>query len=131
MTLRLTILCLTALAACTQTPPDPRLGPTRTEQIKTAYAEAFGDTPFEDGTTIRIVAPDPDPVRALQTFALVPCRDGVAICGGGAHGPAATVSAVDGRTRITGAYPGVDFYLDRGGSGYLSRNGVNVPLAWE
>ncbi|RYH01551.1 hypothetical protein EU805_12870 [Salipiger sp. IMCC34102] len=127
---RLTVLCMGLLAACA-TAPDPRLGAGRVEQAGIAFDEAFRDTPFADGAAIRIVATDPDPVRNLLSYVLVPCRDGTAICGGDANGPAGTIVNVEGRTRITGAYPGVDFYLDSRGSGYLTRNGVNVPLAWD
>ena len=122
------LLAAAALAGC-QSTPDPRLGPGGAGQIRVAVDEAFRDRPFAAGP-VRIVAASPDPVRALQTFLLVPCR-GDTVCGGSEAGPAATVTELDGRLVVSGAYPGVRFHLGAAGAGFLERAGRFEPLAWE
>ena len=123
-------LLVLLLAACAQTAPDPRLGPTRVAQAQAAFDEAFRDRPFAEGP-VSIVAAAPGPIRALQTFQLVPCRDGQSVCGANAHGPVATLGTLDGRLVVAGAYPGVRFHLGPNGSGFVERAGVFEPLAWE
>lgn len=123
MTARLLPLVFTALAACTGPLAE---GPTATAA---AFNDAFRDTPFDTGA-VTVLVSDPNPLRMLQSFTLVPCQNDTAICGGSPLGRAGTLAMQNGQYVVTGAYPGRTFYLDRGGDGFMQENGILVPLAW-
>lgn len=117
-------LALATLGACTGPLSD---GP---NAIGTAFTDAFRDTPFADGQVVTVLVADPDPLRTIQSFSLVPCQNGRAVCGGSARGQAGALTLEDGQYVVRGAYPGRDFYLDRNGDGFMGRGTVLVPLAW-
>ena len=118
----LPLVCL-ALAACT--------GPLSDAPNATAAAfnDAFRDTPFDSGA-VTVLVRDPKPLRMIQSYTLVPCQNGAAVCGGSPLGRTGSLSMQDGQYVVTGAYPGRTFYLGRGGDGFLQENGILVPLAW-
>lgn len=119
----MTLAALT-VSACTGPLAD---GPNAT---KAAFADAFTDTPFEDGATVTVLVRDTDPLRTIQTFNLVPCQGGKAVCGGSARGAAGTLTLEGRQYVVRGAYTGRDFYLDPNGDGFMGRGTVLVPLAW-
>lgn len=91
-----------------------------------AFDLAYSEAPFERGS-LAVVTSEGD---QLRTYSLVPCQGGTAICGGSEHGQA-------GRSFRTAEYVVVDglygrrFWLGYGGDGYIERQGVYVPLAWD
>ena len=117
-------LAAATLAACTGPLSD---GPNATAA---AFNDTFRDTPFSDGQPVSVLVNDPDPLRTIQTFALVPCQNGRAVCGGSNRGRAGLLTLEGGQYVVRGAYAGRDFYLDRNGDGFMGRGGVLVPLAW-
>ena len=98
--------------------------------IGAAFSDAFRDTPFTDGQSITVLVSDADPLRRIESFRLVPCHDGKAVCGGSTLGRAGTLTLEGGQYVVRGAYAGRDFYLDRNGDGFMGRGDVLVPLAW-
>ena len=118
------ILALAALSACSGPLSD---GPTA---IRAAVTDAFADTPFADGQAVSVLVANPDPLRRIDSFRLVPCQNGQAVCGGSDRGRAGALTLEDGQYVVRGAYAGRDFYLDRNGDGFMGRGGVLVPLAW-
>ncbi len=117
-----------SLAACSGPLSD---GPVATVA---AFNDAFFDTPFDTGA-VSVLVRDANPLRVIQTYTMVPCREGAAICGGSAKGPAGVLTLQDGQYIVTGAYPGRTFYLDRNGDGFMGvgtpgADQVLVPLAW-
>ena len=117
-------LALAALTGCSGQLAD---GP---KAIGAAFSDAFRDTPFADGQAVSVLVSNPDPLRRIDSFRLVPCQDGRAVCGGSDRGRAGTLTLEDGQYVVRGAYAGRDFYLDRNGDGFMRRGGVLVPLAW-
>lgn len=105
-------------------------GAGRPDPLGAAFSDAFLDTPFADGQSVTVLVSDPDPLRQIASFRLVPCQDGKAVCGGSAQGPAGLLTLEDGQYVVRGAYAGRDFYLDRNGDGFMGRGTVLVPLAW-
>ena len=95
-----------------------------------AFSDAFRDTPFADGAAVTVLVKDKDPLRTIQSFSLVPCQGGNAICGGSDRGNAGTLTLEGGQYVVRGAYTGRDFYLDPNGDGFMGRGIVLVPLAW-
>ncbi|MBS1301912.1 hypothetical protein [Loktanella sp. SALINAS62] len=129
MTFRPTILAVLALAACSDPMnPDPLSDGVR--QTGIAFNEAFRDTPLDDGP-ISIIVNDPDPLRTLLTYTLSPCRNGTEVCGGSETGPVAQIAVMDGQYVVANAYPGLTFYLDPNGDGFLKRGNTLTPLAWD
>ena len=120
----LMIIALAALSACSGQLAD---GP---NAIGAAVTDAFADTPFADGQAVSVLVADPDPLARIDSFRLVPCQEGRAICGGSAQGRAGTLTLEGGQYVVRGAYAGRDFYLDRNGDGFMGQGGVLVPLAW-
>ena len=122
-----TALMLVSLAALTACSGQMASGP---NAISAAFSDAFADTPFADGQAISVLVGNDDPLRRFDSFRLVPCQDGQAVCGGSDRGRAGTLTLESGQYVVRGAYPGRDFYLDRNGDGFMGRGGVLVPLAW-
>jgi hypothetical protein len=90
-------------------------------QVKRAYAESFQDKPFDSGA-ISVVAEEHG---ELHTYTLTPCGEDH-VCGAGqGH----LVKTPDHYV-VTGAYTGRTFYVAAGGSGYIQRNGIAYPVAW-
>lgn len=98
--------------------------------MQAAFTDAFRDTPFADGQSVTVLVADPDPLRRIQSFRLVPCQEGKAVCGGSGTGRAGTLTLEGGQYVVRGAYAGRDFYLDPNGDGFMGRGTVLVPLAW-
>ena len=118
------ILATALMAACSGPLGDsPRA-------MRAAVTDAFRDTPFMDGQAISVLVRNDDPLRRIDSFRLVPCQDGKAVCGGAATGRPGVLTLENGQYVVRGAYPGRDFYLDPNGDGFMGRNGVLVPLAW-
>jgi hypothetical protein len=95
-----------------------------------AFTDAFTDTPFEDGAAVTVLVRDTDPLRTIQSFKLVPCQGGKAVCGGSDRGTAGALTLEGRQYVVRGAYAGRDFYLDPNGDGFMGRGTVLVPLAW-
>ena len=84
--------------------------------------------PFEGGQTVTAIAASD---FGVDTFSLVPCRGGAAICAGSATGPAGTTRTTADYLIVSGLY-GVELWLSPGGDGsVLYPGGTAVPLAWE
>ncbi|WP_386679207.1 hypothetical protein [Loktanella sp. R86503] len=120
----LTTLAALLLGACTGPLSD---APNATGA---AFTDAFADTPFEDGAAVTVLVRDTDPLRTIQSFKLVPCQGGKAVCGGSSSGAAGVLTLEGGQYVVRGAYAGRDFYLDRNGDGFMGRGSVLTPLAW-
>ena len=118
------ILAVLALTAC-----EGRLGDSP-RAIAAAATDALADRPFVDGQAVTVLVADPDPLRRIRSFTLVPCQAGRAVCGGSATGRAGTLTLENGQYVVRGAYAGRDFYLDPNGDGFMGQGGVLVPLAW-
>ncbi|SEM61816.1 hypothetical protein SAMN04488003_102132 [Loktanella fryxellensis] len=99
-----------------------------------AIADAFFDTPFADGQSVAVLVKDPDPLRVIQTYRLVPCQDGRAVCAAGDPRFAGTLTLENGQYVVRESYPGRVFYLDRNGDGFMGvqtgAQQVLTPLAW-
>ncbi|WP_056029279.1 hypothetical protein [Loktanella sp. 3ANDIMAR09] len=126
---RLMILGSLGLAACTN-PMNPAPFSDGVSQSGIALTEAFGDTPLDDGP-IRILVQDADPLQVMRTFTLAPCRNNTEVCGGSENGPVGQSSIIDGQYVVANAYPGLTFFLDRNGDGFLQERGQMIPLAWD
>lgn len=114
----LPILAISLLGACAGQPftwPNLPSGATR------AYAEAYQDTPFERGE-ISVIAEEHG---ELHTFTLRPCGADQ-VCGARQGN---VVKAPDYYV-VTNAYAGRTFYVSPGGDGYIKRDGVLYPMAW-
>lgn len=95
--------------------------------VRRAYAYSYQEIPFENGA-MSVVAHHHN---RIETYRLVPCRNGTRICGGSAHGPAGRIASHDlDYTVVTGLY-GVTFFLSPGGDGGLRRAGhADAWLSW-
>ncbi|ADO43458.1 hypothetical protein [Ketogulonicigenium vulgare] len=80
--------------------------------------------PFKHGP-ISVIAPGAN--GAVQTYTLVPCQDGAAVCSGSAIGAV----SVDGLTTVVSGLYGRTFYLGMGGHGVIDAGGVQSVLAWD
>ncbi len=137
------------LAACAAAPPGtavpdasfdpiarvaPRLvatpvGPDGVPPRPPAYARGlelpFGEAPFARGALAAVAREG----GFVETFTLVPCRGGQAVCAGSQDGPAGTLSRAQGFLVVQGLY-GRTFWLANGGEGYVQRGDVLWSLAW-
>jgi hypothetical protein len=137
------------LAACAATPSrtvvadasfdpiarvDPRLvatpvGPGQAPPLPPALGGGpelpFGEMPFARGSLAAVAREG----GFVETFNLVPCRGGQAVCGGSESGPAGTLSRTNGFVVVQGLY-GRTFWLANGGEGYVQRGDVLWSLAW-
>jgi hypothetical protein len=137
------------LAACATTPSrtvvpdasfdpiarvDPRLvatpvGPGQAPPLPPAYGGGpelpFGEVPFERGALAAVAREG----GFVETFNLVPCHGGRAVCGGSESGPAGTLSRTADFLVVQGLY-GRTFWLANGGEGYVQRGSVLWSLAW-
>ena len=95
-------------------------------QVDVAFAQAFTETPFENGA-LSVVGPDGS--ADLATYQLVPCQGGQAICGGSAQGPAGQLTRTPNWFVVSGLY-GRTFWLSYGGDGYIQNGGEYWPIAW-
>ena len=95
------------------------------EQQK-AFDQTFTEAPFARGPLAVVASEGGD----LGTYTLVPCRGGATVCSGSAQGPAGQVFRTDEYTVVDGLY-GRRFWLGYGGDGYIERQGIYVPLAWD
>lgn len=91
-----------------------------------AFEQAFSRAPFADGA---IAVTAPGGLGEIDTYRLVPCQGGAAICGGSESGRAGQLSRTPDWFVVTGLY-GRTFWLSYGGDGYVERDGRYVPLAW-
>ncbi|MGZ9809245.1 hypothetical protein ACXN5S_02155 [Pseudoroseicyclus sp. H15] len=92
------------------------------------FVQAGLEMPFADGQAISAVAASD---LGMDTFRLVPCRGGAAICAGSATGPVGTTRTTPDYLVVSGLY-GVELWLSPGGDGaVLYPSGTAVPLAWE
>ena len=131
------ILGLALLGACTQEARTdfPPLRPLEPQELEFAsldrsyqrtFEQSMTEAPFSSGA-LAVVAAQGDEV---ESYRLVPCQGGAAICGGGSTGPAGRLVRTPDWFVVQGLY-GRTFWLSYGGDGYLERNGQLVPLAWE
>lgn len=112
------------LAACTGPLSD---GPNATVA---AVQDAFSDIPFADGQVVSVIANDPDPLRTIDTYTLVPCQEGRAVCSGSSTGSAGALTLEDGIYVVRGAYGNRVFYLNKGGDGFMQEGNLLKPIAW-
>lgn len=110
---------LLALAGCFGKPLTWEGNPVAVQRF---YAEQFQDQPFDVGPVSVLTEEGGE----LQTFRLSPCQNGTRICGP----RTGTFEKTPDYTVVSGAYAGRTFYLSPGGDGFLVRNGVSIPLAW-
>ncbi len=105
------------------------VGPGQAPPLPAAYAGGVdlpgGEAPFERGALAAVAREG----GFVETFNLVPCQGGQAICGGGETGPAGTLSRSSGFLVVQGLY-GRTFWLANGGEGYVQRGDVLWSLAW-
>ncbi len=113
---------LFGLAGCDITPPDV---PVEVVPKSMPFAFEIGEAPFSDGA-VSVVTAEPD--GDMGTYALVPCRDGGAVCLGRQALP---LSAVAGHYVVAGPGRDQSFHLMPGGDGFMTRGAVRYPLAWE
>lgn len=85
----------------------------------------FGEVPFARGALSAVAREG----GFVETFTLVPCRGGQAVCAGGEDGPAGTLSRTRDFLVVQGLY-GRTFWLANGGEGYVQRGDVLWSLAW-
>lgn len=90
------------------------------------FDRTFTEEPFARGP-LAVVAREG---REFQTFSLVPCEGGAAICAGSTQGPAGRLSRTPEYFVVDGLY-GRRFWLSYGGDGYVERAGTYIPLAWD
>ncbi|NDV02746.1 hypothetical protein [Pseudoroseicyclus tamaricis] len=101
-----------------------------------AEAELAAYRFYQSGLTMPFVAEGPVTAVAssgsgMDTYVLVPCRNGTAICAGSTAGPAGNVRTTEDYVVVAGLY-GVELWLSPGGDGaVLYPSGAAVPLAWE
>lgn len=114
----LSLTALTVLSACDD--PSVNQGEWPIE-VTRFYADNFQDTPFDTGP-ISVVSTEHG---ELHTFVLRPCGD-ASVCG-----------SRQGRLEIapdyhvvTNAYAGQIFYISAGGDGWIKRDGILYPMAW-
>jgi hypothetical protein len=129
MRLPAALAALIALSACAPGPYSPETSTyafLETEAYR-MFAATYSETPFENGG-MDIVAIERGDMR---TFRLVPCRGGTAICAGGLHGAAGTLTRTPDYWIVSGIYGGRSFYLSPGGDGaiYYGQNRA-AALAW-
>ena len=131
------ILGVLLLGACTQEVRSsfPPVRPVEPQELEFAaldqsyqrtFERSLTEAPFANGA-LAVIAPQGD---QLDTYRLVPCQGGAAICGGGPAGPAGRLVRTPDWFVVQGLY-GRTFWLSHGGDGYLERNGQLVPLSWE
>ncbi len=115
---------LTLVAGCAERGAPPG------EAVLTGYQRSidrtFTEEPFARGA-LAVVAREN---RELQTFSLVPCQGGAAICAGSEQGPVGRLSRTPEYFVVDGLY-GRRFWLSYGGDGYVERAGTYIPLAWD
>ncbi|WP_210528665.1 hypothetical protein [Rubellimicrobium arenae] len=90
------------------------------------FEQSFTEAPFAKGAMSVVATENGE----LQTYDLVPCQGGAAICAGSLTGPAVRLVRTPDWSVVQGLY-GRTFWLSHGGDGYLERNGQLVPLTWE
>lgn len=86
---------------------------------------ATSEAPFQRGA-LAVAAREGGRV---ETFDLVPCQGGRAICAGSDRGPAGTLARTPDWFVVRGLY-GRTFWLSHGGDGYVQRGNVLWSLAW-
>lgn len=128
---------LLLLAACGSPPPQdyshPLLaipvGQQDAVPLPLAYQRgverATSEAPFQRGA-LAVVAREGG---FVETFDLVPCQGGRAICAGSDRGPAGTLARTPDWFVVRGLY-GRTFWLSYGGDGYVQRGNVLWSLAW-
>lgn len=84
-----------------------------------------GEAPFERGALAAVAREG----GFVESFNLVPCQGGRAVCGGGETGPVGTVSRTEDFVVVQGLY-GRTFWLANGGEGYVQQGDVLWSLAW-
>lgn len=116
--LALTLAALTLMAACDGKPLTIEGMPVQATRF---YANNFQDWPFNTGEISVISTEGSD----LHTFALRPCENN-RLCGE----RIGDLVRVPDYYVVTGAYAGRTFYLSPGGDGWVRRDGVLYPIAW-
>lgn len=129
---------LAALGGCAEldpTPDWPGNGFTSQEALEApalpasyqrTFEKVLTEDPFANGA-LAVVATEGG---ELRSWIFVPCRGGAAVCGGSAEGPAGRVVRTPDYVSVEGLY-GRRFWLSYGGDGYVERQGIFVPLAWD
>jgi len=112
-------VALAGLAGCIGEPLGFEPTPVAVERY---YAETFQDQPFDAGAVSILTEEHGE----LHTYLLTPCRNNTRICGS----RTGTLSETPDLKIVSGAYPGITFYLSPGGDGYMIRHGRTIPLAW-
>jgi len=87
----------------------------------------IGEVPFARGA-MSVIATE---AGALETWRLVPCREGRAVCAWSVTGAAGRIERADGTWIISGLFGNRTFELRPAGGGVIRyANGATVPLAW-
>lgn len=105
---------------------EPLEGPALPAAYQRQVERALTEPPFANGALAVLATEGGE----LHSWTLVPCRGGVAVCGGSAQGPAGRVVRTPDYLAVEGLY-GRRFWLSHGGDGYVERQGRFVPLAWD